>query len=272
MRSINMHAHEKKNIQHKIIDWWNDNHHELVKSGYENWSNLGPLLDVVREWGMIDLDIRRHMTVAEAWSGRRQRRHRTEILNRIEEVLMLHKQNRVNEGDKVLWRRVNDTYRDKFLTKDTWKQTRSASNKVVWYEGIWFAHWTPKFSFCAWLAVQNRLSTGDQMFQWNRGLQTTCTLCNNNTKKRYHLFFSCRFVAEGVGKPSKEHLQGKILYRLVSYDCYYFWLLARSNRECHCSIYLPSNGTYHMAWEKRTTTEWTSEPRHPLNQMDRQTS
>jgi len=57
-------------------------------------------------------------------------------------------------------------------------------------------HATPKFSFCVWLAVSNRLSTGDRMLQRNSGALGTCILCNNALESRDHLFFSCVFCSE----------------------------------------------------------------------------
>jgi len=47
-----------------------------------------------------------------------------------------------------------------------------------------------------WLAVHNRLSTGDRMLQWNMGVAATCILCNNDLESRNHLFFSCPYAME----------------------------------------------------------------------------
>ncbi|CAL9234465.1 unnamed protein product, partial [Arabidopsis halleri] len=59
--------------------------------------------------------------------------------------------------------------------------------------GVWFAHATPKYSFCVWLAAHNRLSTGARMVTWNRGASGTCALCQNHLETREHLFFSCPY-------------------------------------------------------------------------------
>ncbi|CAL9222223.1 unnamed protein product [Arabidopsis halleri] len=164
---------------------------------YETWSELGCLMDAVGERGVIDLGVRKNATVAEAWSDLRRRRHRTVVLNQIEETLLSQRHKRVEEADTVLWKGKNNMYQTKFCTRDTWNQIRTIMlNKVSWHNGIWFPHATPKFSFCSWLAVKNRLSTGDRLIQWNRRLQSTCVLCNNNLETRDHLFFSCRFATE----------------------------------------------------------------------------
>ncbi|KAL9830395.1 putative reverse transcriptase zinc-binding domain-containing protein [Arabidopsis thaliana] len=169
---------------------------ERVSFWYENWSNLGILHDILGDRGRTDLGITSRMTVSDAWAGRQQRRHRTVTLNQIEEALRSQYQNRVAADDRILWRGRNDEFRPKFSTRDTWNQLRTTSATVTWHTGIWFAHATPKYSFCTWLAVQNKLTTGDRMLKWNRGLSSTCVLCNNTMETRNHLFFSCCYSAE----------------------------------------------------------------------------
>ncbi|KAG7533588.1 Reverse transcriptase zinc-binding domain [Arabidopsis thaliana x Arabidopsis arenosa] len=163
---------------------------------YDNWSTLGRLVDVVGERGVIDLGIQRGMSVAEAWHSRRSRRHRTEALNQIENVLAVSKQNRTEAVDIVLWRGRNDMYRPQFSTRDTWNHIRTTTNKVAWHRGIWFTHATPKFSFCLWLAVLNRLSTGDRMARWNVRSSVACVFCNHCMETRDHLFFTCVYASE----------------------------------------------------------------------------
>ncbi|KAG7542496.1 Reverse transcriptase domain [Arabidopsis thaliana x Arabidopsis arenosa] len=169
---------------------------ERTSFRYDNWSSMGPLFDAAGERGQIVLGISKHKKVAEAWVGRRHRLHRAELHNKIERELLSTWRNRAEEEDIVLWKGKNNLYRPRFSTKDTWQLTRTVSNEVAWHKSVWFAHATPKFSFCVWLAAQNRLSTGDKMTHWNRGLSTGCVLCNNTFESRDHLFFSCRFSTE----------------------------------------------------------------------------
>lgn len=49
----------------------------------------------------------------------------------------------------------------------------------------------PRFSFITWLAVKNRLSTGDRMRIW--GVQQECLLCGEKNKTGDHLFFACPY-------------------------------------------------------------------------------
>lgn len=48
---------------------------EQTSFWYDDWSSLGRLIDVAGARGQIDLGVRQQMSVAEAWSRRRQRRH-----------------------------------------------------------------------------------------------------------------------------------------------------------------------------------------------------
>jgi len=89
-----------------------------------------------------------------------------------------------------------NTFKPSFSTKETWNHIRALSPTVHWHHGVWFKHATPKYSFCTWLAVRDRLSTGDHMLKWNRGVSGHCVFCTNTIESRNHLFFSCNLVSE----------------------------------------------------------------------------
>ena len=163
---------------------------------YDNWSPLGRLGDITGNRGVIDLGISWNMTMAEAWSFHSRRRHRQVNLNSIEDALHNQRLNRTEEKDKFLWRGKSDTYTPRFSTKDTWNHIRTSSNEVAWHKGVWFPHATPKFSFCLWTAVHDRLATGARMLKWNRGASGDCILCSTCVETRDHLFFSCTYASE----------------------------------------------------------------------------
>jgi len=159
------------------------------------WSNMGRPLDLVGNRRFVDMGISRLLTVAEAWDFRRQRRHRTVTLNLLEEALELKRQTHKREPDVVLWRGKHDVYNPSSLleTLGTIFAKRASRLLGITEFGL---HATPKFSFCVWLAVSNRLSTGERMLQRNSGALGTCILCNNALESRDHLFFSCVFCSE----------------------------------------------------------------------------
>lgn len=81
---------------------------------------MGRMMDVLGNRGFVDMGISRHMLVAEAWDGRRRRRHRREVMNLMEEALYSKRQTRNSETDVVLWRGKRDVYKPRFSTRDTW--------------------------------------------------------------------------------------------------------------------------------------------------------
>jgi len=56
---------------------------------YDNWSDMGRLIDIAGDRGVIDMGIKKHATMADAWGNRRRRRHRVDLLNKVEERLNL---------------------------------------------------------------------------------------------------------------------------------------------------------------------------------------
>ncbi|AAF81336.1 Strong similarity to a putative non-LTR retroelement reverse transcriptase At2g23880 gi/3738337 from Arabidopsis thaliana BAC F27L4 gb/AC005170 [Arabidopsis thaliana] len=119
------------------------------------------------------------------------------ILNEFEEILLQkYQQRNIEREEAILWRGKADVFKATFSTKDTWNHIRTSSNQRAWHTGVWFAHATPKFSFCAWLAVRNRLSMVDRMMTWNNGTPTTCVFCSSPMETRDHLFFQCHYSSE----------------------------------------------------------------------------
>jgi len=77
-----------------------------------------------------------------------------------------------------------------------------------WYKGVWFPKSTPKYSFIAWIAVRNRLATGDRMLNWNVAVSGNCVLCHEDIETRDHLFFSCSYSTQ-VWSAFTRHLLGQ---------------------------------------------------------------
>lgn len=132
-----------------------------------------------------------HATVAEVLTSHRRRRHRVEILNRIEDEICRLTRERKEQDDEVLWRCGEDKFRKKINSKGTWNQFRIPSPTHNLYIGVWFTHSTPKYLVFAWLAALDRLSTGNRTKIWMG--QSHCVLCENAEESRNHLFFTCRF-------------------------------------------------------------------------------
>ncbi|XP_056847394.1 uncharacterized protein LOC130498071 [Raphanus sativus] len=93
--------------------------------------------------------------------------------------------------DIILWKQGEDDYQEKFSTTKTWEQIRVKKDTVQWSRVVWFAQGIPRFSLITWLAVRNRLATGDRMRAW--GMIQECTLCGERDETRDHLFFACPY-------------------------------------------------------------------------------
>ncbi|XP_048611890.1 uncharacterized protein LOC125586119 [Brassica napus] len=142
------------------------------------------------------MGIRLEATVDVVIRTHRPRRHRVEIFNELEDHIEPMKERGLVERDDIkLWRR-GDKYKSTFSSKETWKLTRVPRAKMNWSNGIWFAFNTPKYSFIAWLAMLNRLATGDMIQQWNTQHTSFCVFCNDLMESRDHLFFVCKFSEE----------------------------------------------------------------------------
>ncbi|KAL9293991.1 putative RNA-directed DNA polymerase [Arabidopsis thaliana] len=166
----------------------------LTSFWFDEWCSMGCLYDKLGERGFVDLGISKTCTMGEVMESRRKRHHRNPVLNLIEEELSNQKLKRNGDLDTVLWKGKNDHYRNTFMTKETWSQIRTAKQSMEEYGGIWFPHSTPKYSFITWLAMRNRLSTGDRMLKWKGNANAKCVFCNDLEETRDHLFFSCPYT------------------------------------------------------------------------------
>ncbi|XP_024015844.1 uncharacterized protein LOC112089102 [Eutrema salsugineum] len=161
---------------------------------YDRWSSMGNLLTLLGPKVFIDLGIGETSTLRDFFLTHRRRRHRYPILNRVEyEIDQAKARYQPNAEDSYLWRVKENDYKRSFNTRTTRDLVRNSSPKVPWTKGIWFTHHCPKFGFIAWLALLDRLSTGDRTHHWNANLSTVCVLCNHQLETCCHLFFSCPY-------------------------------------------------------------------------------
>lgn len=180
---------------------------EKTSFWYDHWSPMGCLRDVLGPRGQIDMGIGQFDSVKTACTKRRRRNHRSNDLIQIEDHLRML--TRTEEEDIVLWKGKNDVYKAKFTARDTWNHIRVTGGKVSWHKGLWFRQATPKFRFCAWLAMHNRLPTGDRMAMWNSGSDGSCILCHQHLETRSHLFFACSYSST-LWKKLTQNLLGNL--------------------------------------------------------------
>ena len=176
---------------------------------YEKWSPMGRLIEILGEGRYIEMGIKEDAKVAEC-TNHRKKNHRFSMLNRVElEIEKIKEKLYLEEKDISLWRNEKDIYKKEFKTSETWQVVREKHQHCDWYKAIWFKHYTPKYSFILWVAMRDRLSTGSRMAQWDIGVNTSCSFCQDPLESIEHLFFQCSFtsliwenLARGVLKDS----------------------------------------------------------------------
>lgn len=109
----------------------------------------------------------------------------------------MDQRSRLIEGteDVFLWQYKCDNFKKNFNAKATWQQIRIPKQKILWSKGIWFSNSTTKYSLCACLVVNNRLSTGERMRSWNVDANTSYIFCNDPLETREHLLYNCPFTS-----------------------------------------------------------------------------
>ncbi|XP_018448402.2 uncharacterized protein LOC108819882 [Raphanus sativus] len=156
---------------------------------------MGCLMEIIGSRGYIDMGIRKEATMEEVMLNHRRRRHREHIFNLIEDEISRCKEKASMEDDIGLWKQKERVFKNKFSTKLTWEMLRSRSEYCEWHKGVWFNYATPKYAFLTWLAIHNRLSTGDKMLSWGGNVNAACSLCDAPIETRNHLFFECRYAS-----------------------------------------------------------------------------
>lgn len=154
------------------------------------WSQIGRLIEVTGERGPMDLGIPINSTVESAVQLYRSKRHRAPNVQLIDmEVMRLKSRGLNNQEDLCLWKRENGDFKVDFSTVQTWNIIRTQAPKVPWFKGVWFSGATPRFSFLVWIAIHDRLATGDRISRWNPQANINCWLCQAPFENRDHLFF-----------------------------------------------------------------------------------
>jgi hypothetical protein len=69
-----------------------------------------------------------------------------------------------------------------YVCADTWNYLRKEKTIVSWWKLVWHQLAIPKQAFILWLAVNNKLSTGDRMLAWGFTGDTSCVFCRGGTE------------------------------------------------------------------------------------------
>lgn len=230
-------------------------HFMVVRNGEQtsfwhgNWSPLGRLHDTLGDKGFINLGITADATVSDAVHFHRRRHHRMMFLNNVENELENIRLLSSREPDLAKWRRPDGTYKSAFSTSATWQQIRQEGHLTDWHNAVWFSGATPKYSFNLWLIAHNRLSTGDRMLTWNRGVIIGCIFCQQEIETRDHLFFECDFSA-GIWKVLTHKLLNQLFTTSFSAILSVISAIPTKNTTCFILRYV-LQATTHKIWHER---------------------
>lgn len=82
-----------------------------------------------------------------------------------------------------------------FTISSLWDDIRLHYPKVPWHSSIWFSGHIPKCSMITWLAIHNRLYTGDRLVLFGTIPVSCCSFCHG-IESHDHLFFNCPFTSQ----------------------------------------------------------------------------
>lgn len=168
---------------------------------HDNWTSLGPLIDITGPRGPGVTGLHVDAVVAEAlrdgdWWVRRSR-SRNRLITMLRECLPEAAPILNSEAEDIyLWKPGNRVASCTFSTADTWEALHPQGETVFWHRQVWFQGRIPKHAFITWVIARNRLGTRDRMRSWGLQVPATCILCNAADETRQHLFFDCPYSTE----------------------------------------------------------------------------
>ncbi|XP_024004423.1 uncharacterized protein LOC112081868 [Eutrema salsugineum] len=130
----------------------------LASFWHDDWTHLGPLIDLTGTNGPRITGIPSSSTVAGACS--------------------------------------NGSPPGLFSTSKTWDQLHPSPPPVPWHKAVWPKVRIPKHAFIFWVATMNRMPSRDRLRSWGLNVPADCLLCGSCSESRDHLFFSCSYSAE----------------------------------------------------------------------------
>jgi len=135
---------------------------------HDNWTDLGPLIDVVGVAGPRVTSIASLCLVCDAssdgfWSIPQGRHPLTQLLRT---CLISYNPPPFDVGNDIFsWKTSRNQSLDFFSSPKTWRHLHPAGPAVSWHSQVWFREKIPNHAFLTWLTVQNRLTTRDRLRQ-----------------------------------------------------------------------------------------------------------
>lgn len=169
-----------------------------AKFWHDNWTGLGPLIDVTGPRGPqivgmpIDVVVRDALRGKDWWLS--SSRSRNPVILLLRSALpcpgsVFESQ----QDDTYLWKSDQQAPTNRFSAAGTWLALNPPAPPVPWSKSVWFKGRIPKHAFIAWVVSWNRLHTRDRLRSWGLNIPSICLLCSNQDETRDHLFFECTY-------------------------------------------------------------------------------
>lgn len=231
---------------------------------HDNWTGLGPLIDIAGENGPLVLGIGSMARVAEAISGDSWDlpRGRHPIIQLIKACLPAEPPAlSAALTDVFLWKNSLDSEPGQFKSSRTWQTLFPAPPPVSWHRTVWFKIRIPKHAFLSWVAILNRLPTRDRIRQWSPETPASCLLCDSADENHDHLFLDCFFSRE-VWSVLFGHSS---LSLPADFEAIFRWLpSSSSNIKVRTICNLLVQAIVYALWKERNSRLHTSTSRHAL--------
>ncbi|XP_028073110.1 uncharacterized protein LOC114275296 [Camellia sinensis] len=85
----------------------------------------------------------------------------------------------------------NLTVDGNFTIQSAWDCWRDKGTMVPWANLVWGSPSIPRVSFVVWMAIHERLNTGNRLHLFGLVPNPTCPLCHGPVENHSHLFFRC---------------------------------------------------------------------------------
>ncbi|KAF8053309.1 hypothetical protein N665_1435s0010 [Sinapis alba] len=168
---------------------------------FDNWTSLGPLINMTGENGPRTTGLSEMAVVREAIVDNRwwldSSRSRNPIIGFLKDNLPNPSEIVTSESDDMfLWRVGDNAPVNNFSSSLMWNHLYNQLPEVSWHKSVWFKGKIPKHAFITWLAAHDRLPTRDRMRRWGLDVSPSCLLCGTIDESRQHVFFDCAFSKE----------------------------------------------------------------------------
>ncbi|CAA7042276.1 unnamed protein product [Microthlaspi erraticum] len=167
---------------------------------HDDWSGLGPLIDLTGANGPRVTGIQRMATVSQAcrfstWSLSRGRHP---ILCLLRDCLPTELPSSLNGNrDVFIWKNSPDSNPGEFSSSKTWDFLHPVGPSLSWTKPLWFKERIPKHTFIMWIVMRDRLITRDKIRSWGLNVPSECLLCDSLPETKSHILMECVY-SKGV--------------------------------------------------------------------------